>query len=95
MTYVLDGIKTAMVEEPCDDGFIPGKWIDCPCGFRVIRTDHLDRPALRFHHDNCVQARIPECDHKAGFTGGRCRDCGLRLHGGRPLPDIDREPSDG
>ena len=54
--YVLDGIKTAYEEQTSKRG---SRTIRCPCGF-----NHTDKPALRFHYQNCIQARIPDVERE-------------------------------
>ena len=61
MTYVLDGIQTAMVETPQSaGGFALWPKIECPCGWVAPGADVNNQPdlaALRFHYQNCPQAR--------------------------------------
>ncbi len=66
MSYRLDGIQTAYESEAViNSEFITGERLTCPCGWtcEVSHMTHdahlLASPALRFHHDNCPQARIP------------------------------------
>ena len=66
MTYVLDGIKTAMVKVFDDDGIT----VTCPCGEDICEWDPMDGSmeeraymfnawaALRFHYTHCPQARV-------------------------------------
>lgn len=69
MSYVLDGIKTAMMELET-----PLLRVDCPCGFSKVGTYDLEgkerwRAALRFHYTHCPQARLPA-------PGGDEGECG-------------------
>ena len=61
MSYVLDGIVTAMEHEAPAEGVI-GEIVQCPCGRSVAATfrgERLDRAALRFHYTWCPKARTP------------------------------------
>lgn len=76
MSYVLDGIRTAYVvgDVPMGDNANHGVIWRCPCGFAF--SSNINRPlgweathvfpALRFHYDHCVQARIPDIDRELG-----------------------------
>ena len=70
MSYVLDGIKTAMVARDGADGelgYVPARW-ECPCGWgsaysifgSAPESNHQILAALRFHYTHCPQARTPE-----------------------------------
>ncbi len=51
MSYILDGIHTAM-------GFEPWNEIHCSCGWWINRGDKNSIVTLRFHYICCPQARI-------------------------------------
>ena len=56
--YVLDGIKTAMVE-----GGYGALAVACPCGWTAPIIDIYCTPdphALRFHYTHCPQAKADE-----------------------------------
>ena len=63
MSYVLDGIRTAMVERergsrlPVITHHI---FLDCPCG-AVLSPSAKD--ALRFHYAHCPHAHAPTSGH--------------------------------
>ena len=63
MTYVLDGIKTAMVKTVHGDKGVLD--IDCPCGWGTVWPQlrswdevEADSAALRFHYTHCPEARL-------------------------------------
>lgn len=66
MSYVLDGIKTAWASKPDVVGNIQyGDIVLCPCGWTcdvshmTHDAHHVSSPALRFHYQNCEQAKLP------------------------------------
>lgn len=67
MTYILDGIKTAMdwrftvnTDYMKFGASFPEHVVTCPCGEWVHTGGHADfLPALRFHYTHCPQARLP------------------------------------
>ena len=63
MSYVLDGIETAMEEQ--DWGTF--RAINCPCGWSYQRkVDNAGRAALRFHYTHCPKAK-PLVDYVEGY----------------------------
>lgn len=63
MSYVLDGIPTAMVKYHEGGHDLAGhrEWVECPCGFRSPMSSFSDREpdpaALRFHYTHCPKAK--------------------------------------
>ena len=68
MSYVLDGIPTAMVEEhETVGGHSNGSTVRCPCGWQrwdvsSFTEDYRStaRSVLRFHYTHCEMARVTD-----------------------------------
>ena len=72
MSYVLDGIKTAYEVGKTFGGLRSGS---CPCGWKFalpgdplhphfLGEVHMAHADLRFHYQNCIQARIPDVERE-------------------------------
>ena len=77
MSFVLDGIPTAMVESDYNgfDGSKLGDQVECPCGWvkvtspRDMAEDESVAAALRFHYTHCSRARGYGLDLRGATTG--------------------------
>lgn len=74
MSYVLNGIKTAMVEAKSGDRYNYRHSVTCPCGWVTtssgggIAWQDVNVSALRFHYTHCPQAKVaPEAEMREAF----------------------------